>query len=421
MINGVRGLLDQFNIDRCGVLLYDAQTQEQVGTWGTDQFGQLRNENNLRFPITPTLIQKPDEGDGGMIVNRHHELQELGKSVGEGWHIQCGIFDNDELLGWLFVDNLVHQRPLATEQIDLIRTYSTAFGQILVKFRQNDLLSQLNLNLESQNDYLNKALKSLASAQERIIEGEKMAALGRLVQGVAHELNTPLGNSLMAVSDFNFSLDECEQKIRADTFSVVEALATLGHLKEAAQLAYSNVKRASQLVGQFKKIAISEEFDRIERIELENFVRQLINNLPKLLTAEIPRFQFELLVPDPHLIWHLLPGAFSQVLTHLIDNAIQHGLKDRDNGLIRIIIDTVTRNAQTKLRVHVSDNGIGVNDASLKVLFDPFFTTNRQTGSGLGASIVYNLVTHRMGGSIQAKHNPGGGLLFEILLPDLSP
>lgn len=416
----VVGLLDEFNIDRCGVLLYDPNSNQQIGTWGTDKFGKLRQETDFRFPVQDHLIKSPGQGQGGMLINHDQPLQELGEVVGRGWHIQCGIFDNDLLLGWLFVDNLVNQKPLEDEQIHLIRTFATAFGQMLVKFRQNEELTELNFSLESQNDYLEKTLKYLANAQERLIEGEKMAALGKLVQGVAHELNTPLGNSMMAISQFRFSLEDCQSKIRSGKLKLDDALSTLDDLTEATRIAECNVNRASDLISQFKKIAIADEFDHVDRINVLPFIQQLVGMIRDVLPGFPETVSFDIQSDQPELQWSLLPGAFSQILTHLISNAQRHGLNNKPDGTIQIRVDTYTQNTKKKLRVLFADNGIGVNDDTLKIIFDPFYTTNRQTGTGLGTSIVYNLVTHRLGGSIRAEHNPTGGLQFEILLPELT-
>jgi signal transduction histidine kinase len=415
----VKGLLEEFGIDRCGVLLYDAKTQQQVGTWGTDKNGQLRQETDLRFPVQEHLVMTPEQGQCGMVILEDHPLQELGEVIARGWHIQCGIFDNDTLLGWLFVDNLVNQLPLENDQVDLIRTFATAFGQMLVKFQQNEELLALNHSLESQNDYLEKTLKYLANAQERLIEGEKMAALGKLVQGVAHELNTPLGNSMMAISQFRFSLEDCQVKIREGSLRMADALSTIDDLAEATRIAECNVNRASDLITQFKKIAIADEFDHIDRVDVTPFVQQLVNMIRDILPGFPETVSFDIEGQPEDLTWTLLPGAFSQVLTHLISNAQRHGLKQDSGGKIRIRIDTYQQNTRRKLRIVFSDNGVGVDDDTLKVIFDPFYTTNRQIGTGLGTSIVYNLVTHRMGGFIRAEHNPTGGLQFEILLPDV--
>ncbi|MDQ5917716.1 MAG: hypothetical protein QG660_828 [Pseudomonadota bacterium] len=269
--------------------------------------------------------------------------------------------------------------------------------------------------LTSTNAELADTLQHLKQAQNELVRSEKLAALGRLVAGIAHELNTPIGNGLMAVSTL-----EAHQHEFKDTMAAGLKRSTLDAFVEnvglAAQIATRNLNRAAELVASFKQVAADQTSSQRRSFNLKQIIDEMLVAMRPTLSRSTHRVETD--IPD-HLVLDSFPGPLGQVLGNMIDNAIRHGFDQREGGLISI---TAHRSGDNQVTLLVADDGAGIAAEHLPRIFDPFFTTRLgQGGSGLGLNIVHNIVTSMLGGSIEAASTQGKGATFVLVLPTRAP
>lgn len=269
--------------------------------------------------------------------------------------------------------------------------------------------------LEQANAELATALDQLQRAQQDLVRSEKLAALGALVAGVAHELNTPLGNGLMVASTLDDRLRELEERMaaglrRSDLDSYVS------DAKHANEVILRNLERAAGLVRSFKQVAVDRTSSQRRRFRL----KEVVDETALTLSPAFRGSGHELLTEvDEGLQLDSYPGPLGQVLANLIDNALVHAFQPGQAGRIEL---KGRAGAVGEAQIEVSDNGQGIPAEHLGRVFDPFFTTRMgQGGSGLGLHIVHNLVTDVLGGRIDVAEAAGGGARFTITLPLIAP
>ncbi|MDQ2988276.1 MAG: ATP-binding protein [Pseudomonadota bacterium] len=284
----------------------------------------------------------------------------------------------------------------------------------LVAARTADMTRAME-RADQVNRDLTSALGTLSLAQDELVRRDKMAALGALVAGVAHELNTPIGNSLVVAT----SLAERTRIIAAsvaDGLRRSELEAYLADSGEASELLTRNLKRAASLVAGFKQIAVDHA--SLERREF--LLTDLLSDLaaPLRVAAKGAHVKVELaLAPD--LAMDSYPGPLSQVVTELFENCLAHAFPDGDGGVVRIGAAMRTRDA---LAITVEDNGAGMAPEVQAHVYDPFYTTRLGAGrSGLGLHVAHNIVTNILGGRIDLRSAPGEGARFTLLLPVAAP
>jgi Na+/proline symporter/signal transduction histidine kinase len=252
----------------------------------------------------------------------------------------------------------------------------------------------------------------LQSLQEKLLAQEKMAALGYLVGGIAHELNTPIGNSLLMASSLHemsstFGEQIEEGKVRRSDLSTFSSDAT-----EAAGMIMSNLRRAADLVNSFKELAVSQQGAERMRFNLQQVSLDIVASMMEAI--ELERHLITLDIPDT-LELDSYPRAFGDVLVHLINNALLHAFVGRRGGKMTISARQILPG---KLQIQFADDGNGIEAEHLRRIFDPFFTTRLGSGrNGLGLHIVYNLVSSLLGGHISVQSTLGSGTVFTIELP----
>lgn len=261
-----------------------------------------------------------------------------------------------------------------------------------------------------------EAYRQLKTAQTQLVEQEKMAALGSLVAGVAHELNTPIGNSLLVASTL---LD------RGRAFTKQMALGGLRRSEleqhcqaneESSLLLVRSLDTAAQLITSFKQLAVDQTSEQRREFHLHTLCNEIAQTLGNRLRREGHELRLD--VPQA-LALDSFPGPLGQVLTNLILNAVIHGLEGRRDGVLQLSAEALEGE---RIRLVFSDNGRGISGEHLARVFDPFFTTKLgQGGSGLGLHISYNIVHSVLGGSIEVSSAPGEGARFEIILPTVAP
>ncbi|ACA88038.1 sensor histidine kinase [Shewanella woodyi] len=286
-----------------------------------------------------------------------------------------------------------------------------------VEERTRDLTHEISLReskeraLTESYKELNESMERLQSMQSQLVETEKMASLGGLVAGFAHELNTPIGVAITASSLFLRELIILEECYKNSTLTEVVFDQYLSEIKDTCFLLDKNLKRTASLVSNFKLVAVEQTNLHKEKFDL----RDLVDSLLKSLTPETKKYPVEIINEIPsEIIINSYAGDFYQLLTNLVLNAMIHAFDGMKEGRLTICASQ----CQYNLVLTVADNGKGVSQDHLSCLFEPFFTTRRGSGgSGLGLSIVYNIVTHKLRGDIQVSSIPGQGTEFIITFP----
>lgn len=277
-----------------------------------------------------------------------------------------------------------------------------------------DRVQRRTRDLATTNSDLSEALSNLQMTQNELVEAEKLAALGRLVAGIAHELNTPLGNSKLSLSaqsheiqSFNTLLEKGLRKSDLMTF--------LGRIRETASMASMNVERACDLVANFKQVAVDRTTSYRRKFRLHELVSATVLTLQPSIGKNI-RVVIED-IPD-RLEIDSYPGELGQIITNLLDNGSKHAFPDKP-GSIHI---SVTEVDGGMIEISVRDDGIGMEPNVSEKIFNPFYTTKfGQGGTGLGLHISYSAAANVLGGSLTVKSTPGEGTVFSLLIPVVAP
>jgi len=264
-------------------------------------------------------------------------------------------------------------------------------------------------------DLVAERTDQLRAMQKDLVQAEKMAALGTLVAGVAHEINTPLG---VAVTSASLVGDLSEQLMRRAeegglTRGDVRGLA--GEIVRAAGLLSANLSRSADLVRRFKTIAVDTSAGHARLIELGSYVRDLVGTLAPLARGR----PVEISVRTDDEIWlEIDPGAVAQIVTNLVANAVTHGFRAGEGGRVEVGVRAEAREGARTAVLTVKDDGAGIDGRTRERIFEPFFTTRRGEGSsGLGLSIVFNLVVGQLGGRVECTSEPGSGSEFMVCIP----
>jgi signal transduction histidine kinase len=289
-----------------------------------------------------------------------------------------------------------------------------AMARAVEVFRQNAIAKRKTEDeLRTSKEKAESALLELNAAQQNLIDAERLAALGGLVAGVAHEVNNPIGISLTVASSLARRSEMFEAELRSDTQlrrSQLEEFVRAS--RDAAQQLVANLHRAGELIQSFKQVAVDRSRPERRQFSLSEATDQIIASLrPVLKKAPIT---VSLEVPDG-LIIDSFPGAYGQILTNLFLNAVNHGFADGRSGTITI---SARPRGHDDVEIIFADNGAGMTPDVQRQAFDPFFTTRRnEGGTGLGLHIVYNLVTQQLGGRMMLDSRPGQGTTFRIIMP----
>jgi len=251
--------------------------------------------------------------------------------------------------------------------------------------------------------------------QHQMVESEKLAALGGLVAGMAHEINTPVGIAVTAASHLVDRTEELRGAWQAGSMK----RSTLDHfiegVEDAGRLILTNLERSNELVQSFKQVAVDQSSEARRTFTVQEYLEDILRSLRPSLKRAPHLIDVDC---DPGLSITSYPGALAQVVTNLVMNSVVHAYDDGVSG--RISLQATKQDGGIRLRY--SDDGRGIPDDIRQRIFDPFFTTRRtQGGSGLGLHIVYNLVTQRLGGTISVESAAGQGTQFTVDIPDAGP
>ena len=264
------------------------------------------------------------------------------------------------------------------------------------------------VELEESNHELEISLENLKQTQDKLIESEKMASLGGLVAGIAHELNTPIGIGITGSSHFLELTKDIIKKFENKDMSQNDFIEYTNDSYDLAHLIYLNLKKSNHLIKSFKQISVDQTSEEKRSFELKNYIDEILISINSVLRKRNIKV---IVSAEESISLDSYPGAISQIITNLIFNSLNHAYEENEDGLIRIELSKEKK----KIRIVYKDYGKGIKKENLNKIFDPFFTTNRNKGgTGLGLNIIYNIITTQLKGNISCDSQEGAGVKFII-------
>ncbi|MFN3964184.1 MAG: ATP-binding protein [Silanimonas lenta] len=304
--------------------------------------------------------------------------------------------------------------------LELFRDRAAAeLERLIAEEHLQRLAETLENRVAERTRELQEANATLSQAMDQLVQREKLASLGSLVAGLAHELNTPIGNALTVSTALGDLYRQFSGLLASGQLKRSALEQFLAENAEAAGLIERNLERAATLISHFKQVAVDQASMRRRRFELGELVQDVLSTLSPRLKRSPHRV--EVAVPKG-LSLDSYPGPLEQVLTNLLENSLVHAWDEGQAGCIHIHADALGEGEEAGVRLVYEDDGRGIPKESRQRVFDPFFTTRLgQGGSGLGLYLVYNLVHGRLGGRIRLLDREGGGVRFQIDLPAKAP
>jgi signal transduction histidine kinase len=305
-----------------------------------------------------------------------------------------------------------------------VETLTTAYRRsvreqrrlVKVSDRLQHQLASVNQELAKRTAEAEEALNRLKEAQETLVQTEKLASLGALVGGVAHEINTPVGIALSCASHLADATLHMRKLFEADDIGVEDFRRYMDTATDTSHLILANCERAAALIRSFKQVAVDRTSSERRQFNLCTYIGETLASLkPRIRQAG---HTVRITCP-PDLEMDGYPGALSQVLTNFVMNSILHGYDEGQQGELTIVVDEPTPG---HVRLIYADDGRGIPDEYRSRIFDPFFTTRRGSGgTGLGLHIVYNLVTGTLEGQLAVDSAGGRGTRFTVTFPRQAP
>jgi PAS domain S-box-containing protein len=372
-------------------LRYILMNRYMAGIFGiepTDAIGRTTSDLMSRYGA-----QKTDENDKRVLAT--------GRELGfyeEEYTDSSGVMRQ-----WL-----VNKLPLfdAKGEIENIVTVALDIGE----------RKRGELEMRKSKDAAEAALRNLRETQNSLIEAEKLAALGRLVAGVAHEVNNPVGISLTVASSLERKTALFASEVARGSLKRSSLNDFLEASRDASSQLVANLNRAAELIQSFKQVAADRNYSDQRAFDLADLTEQVVMSLRPGLRKHNLTLNVEC---QPNLTMNSYPGPYGQVLTNLFLNSIAHAFPNGRSGTVDI---KVRESGKDNVEILFSDDGIGMSLDVRRRAFDPFFTTRRdQGGTGLGLHIVYSIVTNRLGGRLDLDSQPGGGTQIQIILPRVAP
>lgn len=274
-----------------------------------------------------------------------------------------------------------------------------------------ETIQMLEKSEERFRELFNNKQEELTIAYEELISKEKLASLGGLVAGVAHEINTPLGVAITAISFVSDNSRELKTALKNNELTKSSLEKYMDNLEESVSIIDINLNRAARLIRSFKNVAVDQHSEDLSAFHVKPVVEDVLHSLKHQLKTN--QHTIALTCKDDLKI-RSYPGDLSQILTNLIVNSVLHGFENKKNGHISIEIDLIGN----YLKLHYEDNGIGMDPQSKAKLFEPFFTLKKGSGgTGLGMSIVQNIVVSKLNGRISVTSDLGQGMIYDIEFP----
>ena len=332
---------------------------------------------------------------------------------------------NLDIASWMGAPMLVHDQPYGVlivqsydpstmygkADLDLLAFMASHVAVAIARMQADRKIRKTKEALEAQNAALEEALHKLQLAQSELVRQEKLASLGGLVAGVAHEINTPLGICVTATSHLVQELKLTREELAAGEMTEDSLNAFLDIVDQSLRIMTTNTQRAASLVRSFKQVAVDQSSDDIRNFNLCTYLNEVLLSLQPKLKGRPVKVNVDC---PKDLVMDSFPGAVSQIVTNMVVNSLVHGFERDQAGTIDIRV----KEEGGEVVFDYADDGAGMDQEALTKLFDPFFTTKRGSGgSGLGAHILYNLVTGALGGTVRVESEPGRGLRYHLTFP----
>ena len=272
-------------------------------------------------------------------------------------------------------------------------------------------INNLDTQVKEKTCELEAKYRELQSAQAQLVQSEKMVSLGNMIAGISHEINTPIGIAFTGITHNQDELERFENAYRHERLTEKSFQTYIEETRDLNRLIEINLRKASELIRSFKHIAVDQISDENRAFNLKEYIEEILASLRN----ELKKRKVKIIVDiDDTLTIDSNPGAFSQIMTNFIMNSLIHGFAQEEAGEIRIEAELCGE----ILHIHYRDNGKGLDEAGRQKIFDPFYTTNRSGGgSGLGMSIVYNLITQKLHGTIELTGTKAQGFEVWIDIP----
>ncbi len=351
----------------------------------------------------------------------------------------CNLYPQDQLLIDMHIDGYIgtplhdsngnvmglivalYEQPIATPEV-VVSLFELFSGRVSVEIERTEkeeqlekLANSLDLQVRERTIELTEAVENLKMAQQQIIEQEKFALLGKMVAGVAHEINTPLGIAVLGASNINDICKPLLEKVTQGQLKKSELESDLHKLIGCGDALNINLARASELIHNFKQVSVENASQSTREIHLPKFFSDLRVSIQPI----IDKRNTVINLPSDNLTFVSDQSRLTQIFINLITNCLQHAFA-KERGNKPKVIDISVVEDETSLCFTVKDNGDGMDEKIKKRIFEPFFTTNRSKGGpGLGLNIVYNVVKRALNGDISVDSAIDQGTTISITLPKL--
>lgn len=325
-----------------------------------------------------------------------------------------------KMIGIFCCENIGGGKHWTEDECSFIGALADLYGRAL-SAQENERINQelekanegLELKVAERTRELETTLSELKSMQGKLIEAEKMASLGNLVAGIAHEVNTPIGIAVTANSSATDKLVELEKLLEQQKLSKQALEEGMLHLTECLNISHVNLQRAAKLINDFKQTAVDQSSLELLEINLKSYLEKSIHSLLPITRKNNVTVSISC---EDEIELVTVPGALSQIILNLINNSCVHGFQSRQDNRIEIKLAR-SEDLHSCILIY-QDNGVGMSKEVQTRIFEPFYTTKRGNGgSGLGMSIVYNLATQALQGTISLTSEPGKGTKVVLTLP----
>lgn len=417
----INSVCEGLEITRAGIWLYDEKQTLVQCTLLIDKGNDLDHESLVLtrkdFPHYFEAL------DSERTIAAHDALTDVATfefadvyltPLGISSMLDVPIRHRGKMIGIICCEHQGEAREWHADEVVFAASLADLYGRAVSANERADYEQKLIEANQTLEQKVKDRTAELEAAQEKLVESEKMAALGNLVAGIAHEVNTPLGIALTSVSNCkeelsNIYRDFENEELTEQGFKDFEAICS-----EGLNLAETSLMRAANLVQDFKRTSADQTSLEIEQIALDEYIPRVCNPLKPMLRKE----QVELSIDvTPNLVITTCPGIIAQLLTNLISNAQRHAFGPSVNNDVNRVSVSCSR-TDKGIVISVQDNGKGIPENLHKKVFEPFYTTARDKGgTGLGLNILYNLVRQKFKGEIGLKSSPGEGTTVTVCIP----
>ncbi len=407
---------DILHAENVAIFLYDADMQTITFDYFFDEKDGCFLQNKT-MPLGQGIssyvlkLKKPCLLSGDDILQLHDkgEISDIKGTLPESW-MGAPLFHTGAVSGLVIVQQYNKGYEYEDKDLDILWFVATQISTVISQRRSQSELEMSLATIKRQHNDLKKAVDDLDYAQNELVQKEKMASLGGLVAGIAHEINTPIGICVTGITSLAHEYRSFVRKMESESVKKQDLEHLLEDVGDACQIIESNTRKAAELINSFKQIAVDQSSDAVREFDIKGYLDEVCLSLAPMLKKSIHKLH----VVCPQKIKMISnPGALAQIITNLIHNSLLHAFSDVVPGNMYLEIEV-----KETLILTYFDDGAGMPEDQLSKLFDPFFTTKRNNGgSGLGAHLIFNLVTAALKGNVSVKSESGQGLLYKIMMP----